>query len=101
MVARFNLEVFALAIFPAMGLVTILNHRHHHNGTGRHRRRFFDVSVLYAMSRVSLGSSKIAHAVGNDVGERVGTVRRSCSFNKSGATVAGQRIPRKGPLPEY
>src|ERR1039457_1354230 len=42
--------------------------------TGRHRRRFFDVSVLYAMSRVSFRSSKIAHAVGNDVGERVWTL---------------------------
>src|ERR1035441_8896989 len=36
--------------------------------TGRHRRSFFDVSVLNAMSRVSLASGKIVHTIGNDVG---------------------------------
>jgi hypothetical protein len=36
--------------------------------TGRHRRPFFDVSVLNAMSRVPLASGKIVHPVGNDVG---------------------------------
>ena len=40
MVARFNLEIFALAIFPAMGLLTILNHRHHHNGFVYQHARF-------------------------------------------------------------
>ena len=36
--------------------------------TGRHRRPFFDVRVLNAMSRVPLASGKIVHPVGNDVG---------------------------------
>ena len=41
--------------------------------TGRHRGRFFDVCILYAESRVPLAIRKLLHAVGNDVGERVGT----------------------------
>src|ERR1700736_1952524 len=36
--------------------------------TGRHRRPFFDVSVLNAMSRVPLASGKIVHPIWNDVG---------------------------------
>jgi len=52
------------------------------------------------MSRVSLKSSKIVHAVGDDVGERVGTVRSPARPTKWGDR-AGQRIPRKGPLSEY
>jgi hypothetical protein len=42
--------------------------RHLRLRTGRHRRPFFDVSVLNAMSRVPLASREIVHTVGNDVG---------------------------------
>jgi hypothetical protein len=44
--------------------------------TGRHRRPFFDVSVLNAMSTVPLASGEIVHAVGNDVGVKQCPVAR-------------------------